>query len=359
MVVNRTYPIVHNDVVISTGTRNLSFAQPESFVDFADGSVNGLRFHLDVHGTKGTFDSWKLKCKFQLGMFDVGGAGFSEIRWYDLQPEQVKTMIMEGIDWYAGDTEPKSYTNLVTNPSWVNSDGGGQNYSDGEGITSRPTDGGYKSPGYRRMLFTKATTEAGASLVSQSQGKFPVKEGRTYSASMRFATNRPQRFHFGIRWSKDATTLTGQDSWNTTETYPATVITQGNRVTVTGVAPEGANSASLVLNSVAGAPEFTWQAGDTLDIDAGLLVESDTIPPDFDGDTAGATWNGVAHASTSTMSVSAVKELGIVASSANSLPVTVSRSIKGYGQLVRVYIRPEFVNGSSDAGIVYSLSAVH
>lgn len=101
------------------------------------------------------------------------------------------------------------------------------------------------------------------------------------------------------------------------------------------------------------------EVGDWVDVDAATLVEGDYLPPDFDGDSPNAKWNGTAHASTSTLSIASTREDNVVATNKDTLPVTVSRSIKGFGQLVRVSVKPVFVNGSADAGITYSLLATH
>lgn len=357
-MVNRAYPIVHNDTVTSTGTRQLSFAQPESLVDFADGNDGGVRFHLDVHGTTGTFDSWKLRCKFQMGMFDIGGAGFSQIRWYDLQPEQVKTMIMEGVDWYAGDGVTQSYTNLMANPSWeTNGSGATDIPGTGGAVTpARPTDGGEAGNVRRRTTWTTSPTVISGGMV-WGDDRTNIVTGKTYTGVLHFNSSVRQRFQIGVRFYAGSTTLETQ--FAPSASYVPASSVKMNVASVTAVAPAGATSARLVIQAVAGENAVIWQPGDWLDVDAAMIVEGSTAPPYFDGDTPGAKWNGTAHSSTSTLTTAPTKEIGVVASSRMQLPVTVSRSIKGFGQLVRVYIQPEFVNGSADAGVTYSLNAVH
>ena len=360
-MVNRAYPIVHHDTVVSTGTRALSFEQPESLVDFSDGNESGVRFHLDIHGTTGTFDSFKLRCKFQLGMFDVDGAGFSQIRWYDLQPEQVKAMVVEGVDWYAGSLPPATITNLMTNPSWETA---GTGYLDVAGTggavsASRPTDGGFLGTTRRRTTWTAPATGFTAGHVWGDGNTMKVAAGKTYTAALRFAANKSNRYRIGIRWYGDASATAMSTDYGESAIYPATTIQNGHRPHVTAVAPSGATSARLYLHTPDGAGASNPAAGDWVDVDAGMFVEGDYLPKDFDGDSPNAKWNGTAHASTSTLTTQATREMGVVATSDDSLPITVSRSIKGFGQLVRLYIKPEFVNGSVDAGIIYSLNAVH
>jgi len=356
MALNRQYPLVHHETVLATGTKQLAFEQPESFVDFSEANETGVRFHLDIHGTTGTFDSFKVKCKFQIGMPDVNGAGFTQFRWYDLQPEQIKTMIAEGVDWYAGATPPSSATNLLTNPSWEKVSSGGLTSSGAGGVTtdSRPTDGGYRGSTYRRATWTTGTTAPSG---GQTHGSAEVTGGKTYSLGIRFAPSRAQRFRVAFRWYSGTTALSYD--YSPSATYEATTIRNAHRITHRAVAPANATSARITLEAVAGEGAVNWQAGDTLDIDSGMIVEGSFLPADFDGDSTGAVWNGAAHESTSTITLPSDNEPNIVARSSDTLPITVSRAIKGFGQLVRLQVKPEFVNGDANAGIVYSLIATH
>lgn len=357
-MVNRAYPIVHNDTVLATGTRQLSFAQPETLVDFSDGNDSGVRFHLDIQGTTGTFDSFKLRCKFQLGMFDVGGAGFSEIRWYDLQAEQVKSMVLEGVDWYAGDGISKVYTNIMANPSWeANGTGGLDIAGTGGSVTpSRPTDGSVAGTTKRRTTWTTAPTAVGGGVV-WGDDRNAVTGSKTYTAALEFNSNIRQRFQVGLRFYNGSTTLNTE--FASSAIFDPAPAGKMNRAKVTAVAPANATSARLIIQAVSGDNGVLWTAGDWLEVDAGMIVEGNSVPDYFDGDTPGAVWNGTPHASSSTLTVAPTKEMGVVATSGMQLPITVSRSIKGFGQLVRVHIQPEFVNASADAGVTYSLNAVH
>lgn len=360
MTINRQYPIVHSDTVLATGTKKLTFEQPESFVDFSDGNETGVRFHLDIHGTTGTFDSFKVTCKFQIGMIDVNGAGFSQFRWYDLQPEQIKTMVQEGVDWYGGTVAPGNITNLMTNPSWETA---GTGYLDvagtGGAVTpSRPTDGAFLGTTRRRTTWTAPSTGFTAGHV-WGDNSINVTAGRTYTGALRFAASKANRYRIGLRWYSDTSTTALSTDYGESKIYPATTIQNGHRPTVTAVAPAGASHARLYLHTPEGEGASNPAAGDWVEVDAGMLVEGDYLPPDFDGDSPNAVWNGTPHASTSTLAINTTREPNVVATNKDTLPVTVSRSIKGFGQLVRVQVKPVFVNGSADAGITYSLLATH
>lgn len=360
MTINRQYPLVHHETVLGTGKTYLAFEQPESLVDFSDGNESGVRFHLDIHDTVGSFDSFKVKCKFQIGMPDISGAGLSQFRWYDLQPEQLASLVQEGVGWYGGSPRPSRITNLMTNPSWeLNGTGALDVPGAGGAVTpSRPVGGGYLGTTRRRTTWTAAATDMSAGFV-WGDSTVKVTAGKEYTAALRFASNKSQRFRLGIRWYNDTSGTALRTDYNESRTYGPTSIFAGHRPMVTATAPAGATQARLYLHTPDGTGATPWEAGDWVDTDAGTLVEGMYLPPDFDGDSPGAVWNGAPHASTSTMSIVDEHEADVVATSRDALPVTVSRSIKGFGQLVRVQIKPEFVNGSADAGIIYSLIATH
>lgn len=358
MTIHRNSKIVHHGTVRQSGTTELAHLQPENLMDFGVATEAGVRFHLDIHGTTGTYDSWELRARFKLGMLDVDGAGDSLQRWYDLQPEQIKTMIQEGVDWYGGIQLPNKLTNLMTNPSFeVNGNGTLDIAGTGGAVeASRPTNGGFLGSTRRRITWTAPTTAAGGGIVV-GDSTVKVSAGKTYTASLRFAPSRSQRLRPGIRWYNDVSPTALATDYGVSQNYPAADISKAHRAVVTAVAPPGATQARIYLYVPEGDGAVNWEAGNTLDVDAALLVEGAYLPPDFDGDSPNATWNGAPHASTSTITLPAVDRSNIVATSRDALPVTVSRSIRGFGQLVAVEIKPVFVNGSEDAGITYSLNA--
>lgn len=356
MVVNRQYPLVHHETVLATGKTYLAFEQPESLVDFSDGNIHGVRFHLDIHGTTGTFDSFKVYCKFQIAMPDVDGAGFSQRRWYDLQPEQVKSLINEGVDWYYGASIPSEVTNLMPNPSWeLNGVGGLDIPGDGGAVTpSRPVDGGFRGTTRRRVTWTRATTAISG---GQGHGDSPVIPNKKYSVSLRLAASKSQRLRLAIRWYNGATAI-GTD-YGDAKLLTPTLIQNGHSLTANGIAPSNATHMRIQAYAATGEGATNWEVGDWLDIDSAMVVEGDYLPLAFDGDSPGAEWLGTPHASASKIVVTDTREEGVVATSGGNFPVTLSRAIKDFGQYVRVVVKPVFVNPSSDAGIVYSLIATH
>lgn len=354
-MIHRNSRIVHHDQVRESGIGHLGHRQPESLMDFGIANDSGVRFHLDVHGTVGTFDSWELRVRFKLGMMNVEGAGDAKHRWYDLQPEQVKTMIQEGVDWYGGIRIPRTITNLVQNPSWEVSAGGNQVPGDGGAVAvTRPDTGGFLGAHFRRLTWTTGTTSPSGS--SYGGNADPLPAGRRYMASARFAGSRANRHRVGVIWYNAAGTRLGA-TYGTSAAYPATTIAKAHRATAAVTAPTDAVRGVVVVDTVAGEGAANWQAGDTLDTDAFMLVAGDYLPDEFTGDSPNAKWNGDAQLSTSTLTLPPVDDSNIVATSRDTLPVTVSRSIRGFGQLVAVEVKPTFVNGSEDAAIIYSLNA--
>lgn len=359
MTIHRNSKIVHHGTVRASGTTELTHMQPENLMDFGVATESGVRFHLDVHGTTGTFDSWELRVRFLLGMLDVDGAGDSKQRWYGLQPEQVKTMIQEGVDWYGGIPGPTHITNLLTNPSWEgNSAGGADVAGTGGAVTaSRPTDGGFLGTTRRRVTWTAPTTAPSGGMVQGDAG-VKVEAGKVYSASVHFTPSKTQRIRPGIRWYSANSPTAIRTDYGESAVYNPVAVTKMHRAEVRGVtAPAGATEARIYLYVSEGEGAANWAVGDYLDMDAGMVVEGSYLPPTFDGDSPNAVWNGEPHHSTSTLKLPEGDNANVVATSRDTLPVTVSRGIHGFGQLVAVEIKPVFVRGSEDAGITYSLNA--
>jgi hypothetical protein len=349
--------IVHNRGVNVAGSGTVAFYQPENPVDYSSGNRDGVRFSLDVLGTTGTADSWALNCKFQMGKWDTTGAGLSGFAWYDLQPEQVSKLILEGVDWYAGVTPPSVLTNLITVPS-VEYSGAGWSNDAGTGGTataSRPTDGSIYGLTYRRITWTAATTGTVAT-GGQNSSSFAVTPGITYNASAYVRMSKNQRGRFYIRWYNGGTLLSTTNA--TTTTFAPNTWTRG---AVTAVAPATATLAYVgwaAVGTVGTDPAAAlWAIGDTMDIDAAMAVEGSALYDYFDGDTNGGTWTGAAGASTSTKNLPTSTAANVVARSTDTLPLLSSRAIKGFGRFVRCYIWPTAVNPSADFAVNYSLSA--
>lgn len=187
-----------------------------------------------------------------------------------------------------------SVTNLVTNPSVeTNTSNWSASYGTGGAGTSALTTGSaYLGNGFYRMTWTTGSSDVfrGAEVVSMS----PVSANLTYTASAWVRLNRIQRMTVGILFTAGA---------GTTQVFSSGVVVQPNtwtRLSVTATADPAALSANVRIYSTSGASGTTWQAGDTLDVDATTLTQGATLYTYADGSSLGWIWNGTANASTST-----------------------------------------------------------
>lgn len=73
---------------------------PSSQMDFPHATY--VTFHITVVGATGSPTSWSLGAKFQLCAPATTGIFEAVPRYYDMQPEQVATMVVEGVGWYGG-----------------------------------------------------------------------------------------------------------------------------------------------------------------------------------------------------------------------------------------------------------------
>lgn len=350
--------IVHNRSVNPAGTGTVANYQPEVPVDYSSGNAEGVRFFLAVLGTVGTATDWQLHCKFQFGKWDTTGQHYAGFMWHDLQSEQAANLILEGVDWYGGLTQPVTLTNLIANPSMeVNGTGWSQDAGTGGVVTaSRPTDGSIFGTTYRRIVWTTATNGVSAS-GGQNSSSFDVTAGTRYTASAYVRASKAQRGQWFIRWLDGANATLSQ-------TFGSAVVLTANTWTrgfVTATAPTNAVKALVgwkaggTIGTDAGAAQ--WAVGDTMDIDAAMATAGPEQWAYFDGDQAGAAWTGTAGASTSTKTITPTITPGVVARNTDSLPLLVSRGIKGFGRYVRCWIWVTATNPSTDFAVTYSLSA--
>lgn len=343
--------VVHNRGVNVNGTGTLAFYQPENPVDFSSGNAEGVRWSLNILGTTGTADSWALRCKFQLGKWDTVGAGLSQFAWYDLQPEQINRLILEGVDWYGGLGTTTTYINEFVNPKYASSSGTGTDNAGTGGAVSatRPTAGGYQNLSYRQITWTTATTAPSGGHSTSTAAL--INSTGVVSGGLWVRSSVQQRLQFGIAWYNGSTLLSTSNG--TAQVVPANTDIRFTLLNQT--IPANANGYKLTINAVAGTNAVNWSVGDTLNVTALMGVESATLPDFFDGSYNGGAWSGTADQSTSSKTVAA-NPTGVVASSNDALPLSVSRAIRGFGRFVRVWLYPTAVNPSSDFTVVYSLS---
>jgi hypothetical protein len=343
--------LVHDEPVNVAGTGQKAFYQPENLVDLSVLSERGAKFTLDVHGIHGTADSWYLTCKFQLAISDVAGSGLSQQHWYDLQKEQIAKLIMEGVDWYGGVTQPYTITNPVTNPSLETASTGWSAIAGtgGTAAGARLTTAGYSGSASYRITWSVATSVNNTGGVGGPLA--PVAAGQIVSGALRVRPSRDQWIRANLEFRDGASAVLAMRQ-GTSTFCPAN---QWTRVVVENkLAVAGTTQARVT--AVAGNGSVAWAAADTLDADANIIVIGATVPSYFDGDSDGGAWLGTAHASASTLLiVPDTPTSNIVARHTDGLPVTVSRTIQRFGRYVRCWIQPFAVNPSVDFEVMYTL----
>lgn len=351
MKTTRKSVLVHQGTIDAAGSTLVELIQPPNRIDWD--WADEVSFILDVQSVQGSPAAWSLGAKFQFCMPDTTGAGYTAERWFDLQPEQIAKCIVEGVDWYGGVPGVTTYKNLVTNPSVeTGSTGWGNNAGTGGVATvTRPTDGGYSRATYRRMTWTTASTDASGSH-STDISPTSVVPGTTYSGGMWVRSSKTQRIRGAIQW-KDATTFL-------TKTSGTAFVVQPNVwtfVPVTGTAPAGSDRGGLIAEVVTGTSSAAWAVGDTWDADAAIFGVGSSPHTFFDGASPNSAWDGTADASTSTQTLGRAVTPNLIANEADTLPLTVQRTIKHFGSRVRVVLTPTFLGGTAPT-LTVSLLAV-
>lgn len=351
--IHRASLIVHDQPVNPAGTGALAYYQPEGLMDWAIASDNGLTWQLDVHSIVGSADSWYLTCKFQIAIGDIAGSGWSQQRWRDLQADQVAKLIVEGVDWYGGSPAPFNLTNLCTNPSLeaVSTGWSALSGTGGTAANARQTTFGWSGTSCMRTTWSVGTSVPNTGGVSTQKGAAAV--GNNYSGSIRLKPSKDQWMRANLEF-RDAGNLVITTRQGLTTFCPANVWT---KVLVENK-PAPTNTTQVDIAAVAANGSTAWLAGDMLDSDACMLNVGETVQSYFDGDSDGGAWTGTANQSTSTLLVTpTAPDANVVARSTDTLPITVSRTIKNFGRLVRVWIVPVAVNPSSDFAVKYTLTA--
>jgi prepilin-type N-terminal cleavage/methylation domain-containing protein len=183
-------------------------------------------------------------------------------------------------------------TNLATNPSAESVTTGFGYWSAGGTATfTRPSTGGYSGTSFMRMVFTAAST-SGSGGMYYGNSPEAVQVGTTYSLSGSVRTSVSKTMKACIEWYSSTPALMGT-SCSANVTTTANVWTL---LTATGQAPTGTAWARITF--YASGP--IWSIGDTLDVDAIMLVQGASSPNYADGNTSSWIWNGTTNNSTST-----------------------------------------------------------
>lgn len=178
-------------------------------------------------------------------------------------------------------------SNLVTNPSFETNTTG---WVTGSGTLVRSTAQSYT--GSASGLYTTTAATPSSNYVYQNPA-MAVVAGRTYTAQarVRMSTATPRALRLRLQFLDGSGVQVGTVAVGDT----ATIGSAWTRITATGTAPAGAVTARFfVVNN-----DASVVVGDAWHIDAAMLEEAATASDYLDGDTAGASWSGTAHASTS------------------------------------------------------------
>lgn len=95
--------------------------QPPNPVEFG-AYADEVTFIISVAGVTGAPTSWSLGAKFQYCLPHTTGYQYQNPRWFDLQPENVETNVVEGVGWYGGNAQPPadgSYGTLATSAEGI------------------------------------------------------------------------------------------------------------------------------------------------------------------------------------------------------------------------------------------------
>lgn len=79
----------------------ISNIQPTGPIDLGSNS-DEVTFILACFGAKGAPTAWSLGAKFQYCLPSDDGYQYQRDVWFDLQPENIETNIVEGVGFYAG-----------------------------------------------------------------------------------------------------------------------------------------------------------------------------------------------------------------------------------------------------------------
>lgn len=192
---------------------------------------------------------------------------------------------------------PKTYYNLVTNPS-VEIDATGYAVIPGTGgvATGFDTSFGQSIAGtfsYRVQWSTATTAVSGGAKYSS----VTVAVGESYDTMVYVSANKVQRVLVTVRFRDAALTSVG----TVVGTQTVLPSVSATKLLVSGaVAPATATTMDIEVTAVAGTSGTNWAVNDWLQLDALMVNVSSAVSPTyFDGDTPGAAWTLTPHASTS------------------------------------------------------------
>lgn len=176
-------------------------------------------------------------------------------------------------------------TNLVVNPSMAST--ANVSAAGAPGSNAVSTAGPFSGPNFVRRTFSGSG--GGGPYFNPVTTITPNKQ---YTASVYARASVNGDVNIAIEWKSNTGGIIGRTS-NVYAIGPG----GWTRLTVTGNAPSSADRTTITVYAASGT---SWVSGNTLDIDAGMLIEGSTARPYADGNTANWIWNGTANNATST-----------------------------------------------------------
>lgn len=180
-------------------------------------------------------------------------------------------------------------TNLSSNPSMETDASYLFGFTNtGGSVTNAVMSGGAVSGSkYYRMTITGGGTGTGGGIYEYNM---LATGGTKYTASAYLRNNATRNMYMGLEWHGTATT--------TTVSPVSAVGTSWTRLSVSGTAPAGTTSVTLVM--YIDSATTTFGPGDYEDADAIMLTQGSTLYNYGDGNSSGWAWSGTANLSPST-----------------------------------------------------------
>jgi Tfp pilus assembly protein PilE len=156
---------------------------------------------------------------------------------------------------------------------------------------------GYSGANSCRQTWSTASSGVTGGPNIATAGSSAVTAGTAYTMSAYARPSKTQSMGVVARWLNVSNGTVGSDI--TSSGVQITGASWG-RVSFTLTAPATATQLRYFIAAVPGTGGVLWAASDTLDVDAVMVTEGSTLYTFADGASAGWTWNGTAHNSTST-----------------------------------------------------------
>lgn len=229
----------------------------------------------------------------------MGAAGASGTSWATTQEWKALSLGLAAGIWRKaslspGDSTPVLMTNIMADPSadgtsFISVAGTG-----GAAAGQHMTGGGYAGDGYWRTTWSTGSSDVAGGIIAS--GDNTAVGGKSYSAGVWARCSKNQTVIVQVQFVNSDGVVIGSRNG------PATDITANTwtrvRTSFLATAPVGTVRARLYVRAVTGGT--VWQAGNTLDLDALMLVEGSYLPDYFPGESMVSIPAGLSIESTAT-----------------------------------------------------------